>query len=110
MPLYLLRYDPVQGRKVWVDVGDPAKVTEGVIHARKIFDRTVVLTRVDGAVCAVDGQCPHRETSLAGGRIDNGTIRCPMHGYEYDMRTGKGMGNNLQLETIRCVESEEPPR
>ena len=41
----------------------------------------------EGRVCVAEAYCPHLGSNLgpaAGGRIRNGQLVCPFHGYEYD--------------------------
>jgi phenylpropionate dioxygenase-like ring-hydroxylating dioxygenase large terminal subunit len=38
--------------------------------------------------CAVDDVCPHRGARLSKGRVKNGCIECPYHGWVFD-GTGK---------------------
>ena len=33
--------------------------------------------------------CPHKGGDLAGSRVVNGTVTCPLHGLRWDLRTGK---------------------
>lgn len=52
------------------------------------FGRDIVVWRdLDDKVCAADPQCPHLGASLtpaAGGKISNGQLVCPFHGFTYD--------------------------
>ena len=43
------------------------------------------------------------------GQIVDGNIRCPLHGYEFDLKTGQGVGNGDMLETIGVIESDTSP-
>ena len=109
MRLFLYRYDPSVGRKRWSDAGDPGEVTDGGLSARRVAGRTILLSRVAGEICAFDGECPHRGAPLERGRLEDGVIHCSMHGYAFDIRSGKGVGNDHQLETLKVVVAEEPP-
>jgi len=37
-----------------------------------------------GEFIALDDVCPHKGASLSGGKIKNGNVMCPYHGYEFD--------------------------
>lgn len=82
---------------------------EGNLLKISTGERDIVLTRLDGRVFAVDADCPHRGGPLVNGRVCDGNIRCPLHGYEFELSSGRGVGNDLTLETIRVVEGEHPP-
>ena len=32
--------------------------------------------------------CPHAAAPICGGRVTAGVLRCPWHGWEFDLRTG----------------------
>jgi nitrite reductase/ring-hydroxylating ferredoxin subunit len=51
----------------------------------------VLVTLVDGTPCAIEDSCNHAGASLAeGGRDDSGRcVVCPMHGYLFELTTGK---------------------
>lgn len=50
----------------------------------------IALFRVDGKVCAVSNMCPHQKfQKLHDGLVKDGTVMCPMHGWTYDIRTGR---------------------
>jgi len=49
----------------------------------------IALFLVDGRVYAVNNRCPHRGGPLIRGFVEAGpAIRCPMHGWRYDLATG----------------------
>jgi nitrite reductase/ring-hydroxylating ferredoxin subunit/uncharacterized membrane protein len=54
----------------------------------RIGDRRIVLARTEEGYVAFDDSCPHRGGSLAGGSMMCGTVQCPWHGSQFDVRTG----------------------
>jgi len=59
----------------------------------RVGDREFALFIVDGEFCALDGRCPHRDGPLGAGLTENGHVFCPLHGWEFDVRTGACIGN-----------------
>jgi nitrite reductase/ring-hydroxylating ferredoxin subunit len=49
----------------------------------------VIVTIVDGELVACPGVCPHEDVSLTDGDLEGSRIRCPGHGYLFDLHTGK---------------------
>lgn len=49
----------------------------------------IALFRVDAAVYAIGDRCTHAEASLAEGEVWGGSVECPRHGSEFDLRTGE---------------------
>ena len=67
------------------------------IEQERLFQKTwlgeeiVVWCADDGQVCVAEGTCPHLGASLgpgAGGRVRDGFLVCPFHGFAYDV-TGR---------------------
>ena len=59
------------------------------MHTAVIDGRSVAVTRCGGTVGALDNRCPHQGGPLGEGSIENGWLRCPWHGYDYDPTTGR---------------------
>ena len=49
----------------------------------------VAVVWVDGAPLAIEDACNHAGASLAEGWLEDACIVCPMHGYVFELRTGK---------------------
>ena len=54
--------------------------------------QTVCMTHHKGRYAALDNRCPHQGGPLGEGSIENGLLRCPWHGWDYDPLTGKPPG------------------
>jgi nitrite reductase/ring-hydroxylating ferredoxin subunit/DMSO/TMAO reductase YedYZ heme-binding membrane subunit len=73
----------------WITVGPPLAIPDkaAVIVAAPGGERIAVFR--DGAqVGAVTNLCAHQNGPLGEGRIINGCITCPWHGYEYRLEDG----------------------
>ncbi|NMN94010.1 thiamine pyrophosphate-binding protein [Antrihabitans stalactiti] len=62
---------------------------EGRVHTAIVDGRSIALTRCGGRVGALDNHCPHQGGPLGEGSIENGLLRCPWHGYDYNPTTGR---------------------
>lgn len=65
----------------------------GTAKAVEAGGQPVALCNIDGTVFAVTNTCPHRGGPLGEGRLEAGTIVCPWHGFQYDVRTGRCLTN-----------------
>jgi nitrite reductase/ring-hydroxylating ferredoxin subunit/uncharacterized membrane protein len=54
----------------------------------RVGKRRIVLGRTEDGYVAFDDHCTHRGGSLAGGTMICGTVQCPWHGSQFDVRTG----------------------
>ncbi len=61
---------------------------EGRVITAVVDGRSVALTRCAGRLGALANRCPHQGGPLGEGSIENGWLRCPWHGYDYDPTTG----------------------
>jgi nitrite reductase/ring-hydroxylating ferredoxin subunit len=65
----------------------------------------VVVRTLDGELHGLVDRCLHQGARLSGGRLlhcdEREILRCPWHGYEYDVRTGCAVfDRRLALERI----------
>ena len=72
------------------------KLTDVVDESLRGFDVQgvtwpVMVTRHEGELVAFPGVCPHDDVSLVdyGVREDSDVIRCRVHGYNFDLATGR---------------------
>ncbi|MFN3429186.1 MAG: Rieske 2Fe-2S domain-containing protein [Candidatus Sericytochromatia bacterium] len=53
--------------------------------SRKILGEPIVLFRDgEGKASALVDRCPHRNVQLSGGKVVEGKLQCPYHGWEFD--------------------------
>lgn len=49
----------------------------------------VLVAKVNGKVCAIEDACNHAGASLSEGARNGDCVVCPMHGYVFELATGK---------------------
>lgn len=75
-----------------VRVCEVADVVAGELRGFDVVGVTwpVMVTELDGAVVAFPGVCPHDDVSFVDyGVIESRNVRCRVHGYTFDLDTGK---------------------
>jgi nitrite reductase/ring-hydroxylating ferredoxin subunit len=72
----------------WVTVAKVSDCPPGGCLEAAAEDRLVALFHVDGAWHALDGVCPHQGGPLGKGRLADGVVTCPWHGWQFDVATG----------------------
>jgi nitrite reductase (NADH) small subunit len=73
----------------WVAVARLADLGERGRALVRVGAAEIALFRVDERVYAIDNRCPHRAGPLIRGFVEPGpAVRCPMHGWRYDLGTG----------------------
>jgi phenylpropionate dioxygenase-like ring-hydroxylating dioxygenase large terminal subunit len=69
----------------WYAVLGSKELTAGGPLAARRLGESLVFWRDDaGRACVMIDRCPHRSSRLSLGRIVNGHIQCPFHGFEFD--------------------------
>ncbi len=53
-----------------------------------VRDERVAIFKFDGKVCAISNVCRHQNGPLGEGKIIDGCVTCPWHGYQYLPETG----------------------
>lgn len=67
----------------------PDAVLENKMRSVRIGKKEVIITRAGSDLVAFSNACPHAAADLSKGRLARGQIKCPDHGYTFDVRTGR---------------------
>lgn len=73
----------------WIDAGPADDLKEGraaVVTVRG--GERIALVRHEGALCAMSNVCAHQGGPLGEGRVIDGCLTCPWHGYQYGPCSG----------------------
>lgn len=92
-------------------------VGAGQPHSSTIMEEPLVLWRAsNGEVAAAIDRCLHRNAPLSAGRVSDGCIDCPYHGWSYDSAgrctfvpsegEGQAPRPDRRLETFPVIESD----
>lgn len=78
---------------VWTIVGLARDLKRDRPLAMRVAGERIVFFRdASGTACALLDKCPHRGVALSLGRVENGVIECPFHGWRFD-----GEGRNCRV-------------
>lgn len=72
-----------------VKVAKVAEVQPGKMIGLDVQGKKMLLANVNGKFYAMDGLCTHMAGRLWEGSLVGMTVKCPKHGAEYDLATGK---------------------
>lgn len=50
--------------------------------------RQIALFNLEGKIFALDNACPHMGGPLGEGEIEDGCVTCPLHAWQFDIKTG----------------------
>lgn len=83
-------------------LGDLSGLADGEIRTfPDLGPRGMLVCRVDGRLHAVEDDCSHRHAPLSDGRLRGAIITCPLHGAQFDVRTGVHLGPPA-FEGVAC--------
>ncbi|MDH3746469.1 MAG: ferric reductase-like transmembrane domain-containing protein [Acidobacteriota bacterium] len=72
----------------FVEVCRVDDITEKRAHIACLSGERVAVFRYDGKISAVSNVCQHQNGPLGEGRIIDGCITCPWHGFQYEPHNG----------------------
>ncbi|HKP28457.1 MAG TPA: Rieske 2Fe-2S domain-containing protein, partial [Gemmatimonadales bacterium] len=98
----------------WVDAGAVGDIAEGRAIGAIVRGERVAIFRHNDRLSCVSGVCRHQNGPLAEGRIIDGCITCPWHGYQYLPENGTSpppyddriATYNLKIENGRVLVQE----
>lgn len=73
----------------WIKVALVEDVEPGTGFQVEIDDEPVALWNVEGNFYATSDTCSHEEATLTEGDLWDNLIECPLHGAQFDVRTGE---------------------
>ena len=93
---------------IWYKVLDSKlELQENRVMTVSAGHKEISLSNFNGKICALDNQCPHQGGPLGEGSIENGILRCPWHGWDYHLCTGKAPGFDDGVEPYQVEERED---
>ena len=73
----------------FIEVAKTSELTEGAMKGVKLDGKDILVALADGKYYAAAGRCPHMQAYLSRGTLKGTIITCPMHGSQFDLKTGK---------------------
>ena len=111
----------------WMPRHVVAKAAEIPPRTRKLVaigERQIVILNVKGELFALSDKCPHKGGSLSLGKLTGAVtssgpgdyayarpgeiLRCPWHGWEFDVRTGRSWCDPQRMRLMNYAVSAEP--
>lgn len=83
------------------------ELADGRVTSVTCEHHTLCMTRHQGRYGALDNRCPHQEGPLSAGSTENGLLRCPWHGWDYDPISGKAPGFDDGVEAFPIEERDD---
>ena len=68
-----------------------------------VNDRDIALYKYEGDFYALDNNCLHRQGKLGDGHMSGPNVICPLHGWDYDVKTGVSRWNPEEVIAVYPV-------
>lgn len=72
-----------------IQVADEGQIEEGKGIVADANGKPIAIFKKDGQYFAFDNTCQHRGGPLGEGELEDYVVTCPMHGWQYDIKTGE---------------------
>ena len=72
----------------FTSVTEISRLQPGHRHIVRLQGKEIAIFNLNGEFFALDNVCPHKEGPLGAGLIAEGQVFCPMHGWQFDIKTG----------------------
>lgn len=90
----------------WRDAGQVSAIPEGGVRALEVGGERLLLARLGGSVTCFENACAHMGLALDDGRVEQGRLECPHHGFKYDLSSGECLtapSVQLRPRSVRIV-------
>lgn len=82
-----------------------SQLPPGTLRSINLLGRAILIASIDDQIYAMDGICSGDGANLADGALRGYLVKCPIHGSEFDLRTGKvvkgSWGNSKPATDLR---------
>jgi nitrite reductase/ring-hydroxylating ferredoxin subunit len=105
-------------------VARAAEIPQGSRKLVQVAGREIVIFNIAGEMFALSDKCPHKGGSLSRGKLTGAVassqpgsydysrrgeiLRCPWHGWEFDVRTGRSWCDPQRMRLMNYAVSVEP--
>lgn len=72
----------------WVWVANAEAIEPGEALRVELDDDAIAIWNIEGEFYATSDTCTHEEASLTEGDLWGEVVECPLHGAQFDVRTG----------------------
>jgi nitrite reductase (NADH) small subunit len=85
-------------------LGPAAAIPRGEGRTYRVADREIAIfrSRTD-RIHAIEARCPHRHGPLADGLMGDGRVMCPLHGYTFDLCSGRPVSGECRAIEVYPV-------
>ena len=87
-----------------IEVGAADELNVDQMKLVRVGSYRIVLARVEDGYVAFDDRCTHKGGPLSDGAMACGTVQCPWHGSQFDVKTGR-VKHGPATESVKTYET-----
>jgi 3-phenylpropionate/trans-cinnamate dioxygenase ferredoxin subunit len=91
----------------WLHALALGEIFQNEMVAVRVAGRPILLVHLDDGVRAYDDRCAHQGHALSRGALEGCVLRCPVHGWTFDVRDGCSVNPraaSLAAHAVRLVD------
>jgi len=94
-----------EGEREWIDALAAGELPAGTSRVVEAGGKRIALFNVEGEIRAISDTCLHQGAQLGMGSLEGEVVTCPLHGWQFDVRTGACLtrpGRSVDTYEVRC--------
>jgi len=91
---------------MWIKVLDSLP-KEGTMVEVNIDDKELFVTLNNAQLFCAENRCPHEDIKLTLGCLKDNHVKCSLHGYSFDLTTGKSSHEDVDNMQIYPVKQQD---
>ncbi len=84
---------------------ETAELSPGEGRQLEIEGLSIAVFNIEGNFYAIEGNCSHRGGPLGEGDVEGEIVKCPLHGAQFNVKTGKVLtppaGSDMRRYTVK---------
>jgi len=79
---------------------------EGTMVEINVEDKDLFVTMNNGLLYCAENRCPHEDIKLTLGCLKGDRVKCSLHGYSFDLKTGDSSEDDVDNMQTYAVKQE----
>ncbi|WP_339897036.1 Rieske 2Fe-2S domain-containing protein [uncultured Gilvimarinus sp.] len=75
----------------YVELAKLHEIEDGFMRPVRLAGLELLLLQEEGRLYLIANQCPHRQAPLTRASLNGSVLRCPSHGIEFSLTTGRAL-------------------
>ncbi|WP_041523073.1 Rieske (2Fe-2S) protein [Gilvimarinus agarilyticus] len=78
----------------YVELAKLHEIEDGFMRPVRLAGLELLLLQDAGRLYLIANQCPHRQAPLTRATLSGGVLRCPSHGIEFSLASGRALNSS----------------